>query len=183
MSITKSNKHKLSLDRDKPNEKGGYTLATPYALMRSLILYYQISVTPLGSCSPFHSKVFSQLNKWARELNWMSRRSVFSVEQIRIQNITVRVQLSTIMQWPDAGWSDRTRRSVANGDRHVSCQRRPLRWLSIHWQTFRKTSYMCDSSGKSAEIADSGEKGLHHANNWLFNPDKPINLSDLTCYL
>jgi hypothetical protein len=53
MAITKSNKHKLSLDRDKPNEKGGCTLATPYALMRSLILDYQISIAPLGSCTPF----------------------------------------------------------------------------------------------------------------------------------
>ena len=38
MEIPKSNKHKLSLDHDKPNEKGGCTLATPYALMRFLIL-------------------------------------------------------------------------------------------------------------------------------------------------
>jgi hypothetical protein len=30
MAITKSNKHKLSFDHDKPNEKGGCTLATPY---------------------------------------------------------------------------------------------------------------------------------------------------------
>ena len=64
MAITKSNKHKLSLDQDKPNEKGGYTLAAPYALMRSLILDYQISITPLGSCSPLHSNGVSQLNKW-----------------------------------------------------------------------------------------------------------------------
>ena len=40
MTITKSNKYKLSLDQDKPNEKDGYTLATPYALMMSLILDY-----------------------------------------------------------------------------------------------------------------------------------------------
>jgi hypothetical protein len=45
--------------------------------MRSLILDYQISITALGSCSPLHSKVFPQLNKWARELNWMSRRSIY----------------------------------------------------------------------------------------------------------
>jgi hypothetical protein len=38
MAITKSNKHKLSLDHDKPNEKGGCTLATLYALMKLLIL-------------------------------------------------------------------------------------------------------------------------------------------------
>ena len=68
MAITKSNKHKLSLDQDKPNEKGECTLATPYALMRSLILDYQITITPLGSCSPLHSKGVSQLNKWARDL-------------------------------------------------------------------------------------------------------------------
>ena len=53
---TKSNKHKLSLDQDKPNEKGGCTLATLYSLMRSLILDSQISITSLGSCSPLHSK-------------------------------------------------------------------------------------------------------------------------------
>ena len=34
MAITKSNKHKLSLDHNKPNEKGGCTLATLLALMR-----------------------------------------------------------------------------------------------------------------------------------------------------
>jgi len=38
MSITKTNKHKLSLDLNKPNEEGWCTLATPYALMESLIL-------------------------------------------------------------------------------------------------------------------------------------------------
>jgi hypothetical protein len=45
MAITKSNKHKLSLDYKKPNEKGGCTLATPYALMKFLILDSQISIT------------------------------------------------------------------------------------------------------------------------------------------
>jgi hypothetical protein len=48
-------KHKLLLDHDKPNEKGGCTLATPYALIRSLIMDYQIPITPLGSYTP---KVF-----------------------------------------------------------------------------------------------------------------------------
>ena len=66
MVITKSNKHKLSLDHDKPNEKGGCTLATLLALMRTLILDSQITITSLGSCSPLHSKGASQLNKWAR---------------------------------------------------------------------------------------------------------------------
>ena len=78
MAITKSNKHKLSLNQDKPNERGGCTLATLYVLMRSLILDYQISITPLGSCSPLHSKGVSQLNKWARELSWTSRRSIYT---------------------------------------------------------------------------------------------------------
>ena len=78
MAITKTNKHKLSLDQDKPNEKGGCTLATPYALMRSLILDYQISITPLGSCSPLHSKGVPQLHKCARELSWTSRRSIYT---------------------------------------------------------------------------------------------------------
>jgi hypothetical protein len=76
MPITKSNKHKLSLDHDKPNEEGGCTLATPYALMRSLILDYQISITPLGSCTPLYTIVFLQLNKWARELVWTRWRSI-----------------------------------------------------------------------------------------------------------
>ena len=70
MAITKSNKHKLSLDHDKPNVKGGCTLATSYALMMSLILDSQISITALGSCTPLHSKGVSQLNKWVRELSW-----------------------------------------------------------------------------------------------------------------
>ena len=33
MAITKSNKHKLSLDHNKPNKKGGCTLATLLTLM------------------------------------------------------------------------------------------------------------------------------------------------------
>ena len=33
MAITKSNKHKLSLDHNKSNKKGVYTLATLLALM------------------------------------------------------------------------------------------------------------------------------------------------------
>ena len=78
MTITKSNKHKLSLDQDKPNEKDGCTLATPYALMRSLILDYHISITPLDSYSPLHSKGVSQLNIWVRELSLMSRRGIYT---------------------------------------------------------------------------------------------------------
>jgi hypothetical protein len=74
--ITKSNKHKLSLNQDKPKEKGGCTLVAPYALMRSLILDSQISITPLSLCSPLHSKVFPQLNKWAKGRNWSSSRSI-----------------------------------------------------------------------------------------------------------
>jgi hypothetical protein len=38
MPVTKSNKHELSLDINKPNEEGGCKLTTPYALMESLIL-------------------------------------------------------------------------------------------------------------------------------------------------
>ena len=79
MAITKSDKHKLSLHQAKPNEKGGCTLATPYTLMRSLILDYQISITPLGSCSPVHSKGVSQLNIWAREISWTSRRGIYTL--------------------------------------------------------------------------------------------------------
>ena len=36
---------------------------------------------------------------------------------------------------------------------------------------------------ESAEIADSGEKGLHRVNNRLFHADKPMDSSDLTYYL
>ena len=38
-------------------------------------------------------------------------------------------------------------------------------------------------SDELAEIADSGEKGLHRVNNRLFHMDKPMDSSDLTCYL
>jgi hypothetical protein len=60
MAITKSNKQELSLDHGKPNEKSGCTLATPYALMRSLILDSQIAISSLGSCTPLaHERCFS----------------------------------------------------------------------------------------------------------------------------
>jgi hypothetical protein len=78
MAITKSNKQELLLDHGKPNEKGGCTLATPYALMRSLILDSQITISSLGSCTPLHMKDVSQLNKWARELKWTSRGCIYN---------------------------------------------------------------------------------------------------------
>jgi hypothetical protein len=106
MAITKSNKHKLSLDYDKPNKKGECTLATPYALMRSLILDSQISITPLGSCSTLHSKVFPQLNKWARGLSWTSRKSIYTPN---LKNIPVGVQLSIFGVIGRACQSDGTR--------------------------------------------------------------------------
>ena len=64
MVITKSNKHKLSLDQDKPNDKGGCTLATPYALMRIL---------NLG---------FSNLNHPTRLLLSLALHWCFSAEQM-----------------------------------------------------------------------------------------------------
>ena len=42
---------------------------------------------------------------------------------------------------------------------------------------------MREGSGGSAEIANSGEKGLQHVNNRLFNMNKPMNSSDLTYYI
>ena len=42
---------------------------------------------------------------------------------------------------------------------------------------------MCENSSELAEIADSGENGLHRVNNRLSNMDKSMNSSDLTCYL
>jgi hypothetical protein len=63
MAITKSNKQEPSIDRDKPYEMGGCTLATPYALMGSLILDSQITISSLVSCTPLHMKGVSQLNK------------------------------------------------------------------------------------------------------------------------
>ena len=104
MAITKSNKHKLSLDQDKPNEKGG---CTSYSLCTNEVLN-------LG---------LSNLNHPTRLLLSLALQSVSSVEQMGKraeldelemylytpnQNITVRVQLSTLS-------SDRTGRSVANG--------------------------------------------------------------------
>jgi hypothetical protein len=124
MAITKSNKHKLSFDHDKPNEKGGCTLATPYALMRSLILDSQISITPLGSCTSLYSKGISQLNKWARVLRWTSRRSIYTTHfktyplgsnsaAFRVTGRTSRsdrtCQVSTPLPSPDRwplGWPD-----------------------------------------------------------------------------
>jgi hypothetical protein len=78
MAITKSNKQELSLNHGKPNEKGGCTLATPYALMRSLILDSQITISSLGSCTSLHMKGVSQLNKWARNLKWTSRGCIYT---------------------------------------------------------------------------------------------------------
>ena len=105
MTITKSNKHKPSLNHDKPNEKGGYILATPYALMRSFILDYQISITLLGSCSPLHSKVFPQLNKWAREPQCMSWTCIYTPH---IQTYPVGSKLATHEGTERACQSDRT---------------------------------------------------------------------------
>jgi hypothetical protein len=42
--ITKSNKHKLSFDLDKPNEKGGCILATLHIVIRSKSCDYKISL-------------------------------------------------------------------------------------------------------------------------------------------
>ena len=47
MAITKSNKHKLSLDHDKPNEKGGCTFATLDLINEGSLWDSQISITSL----------------------------------------------------------------------------------------------------------------------------------------
>ena len=106
MGITKSNKHKLSLDQDKPNEKDGCTLATPYALMRSLILDYHISITPLDSCSSLHSKGVSQLNIWARVLSWTSRRGIYIPH---FKTYSLRFNSAHFGVTRCSGQSDRTR--------------------------------------------------------------------------
>lgn len=63
MSITKSNKHnKHLLDLNKPDEEGGCTLATPYALMSSLI------------------SRSSNLNHLTRFFLSLAQKSVFSAE-------------------------------------------------------------------------------------------------------
>ena len=64
MAITKSNKHKLLLDHDKPNEKGGHTLAILLALMRTLIFG------------------FSNLNHLTRLLLSLALSRCFSAKQI-----------------------------------------------------------------------------------------------------
>ena len=53
---------------------------TCYSLCTNEVLNldYQISITPLGSCSSLHSKGVSQLNIWARELSWTSRRGIYT---------------------------------------------------------------------------------------------------------
>ena len=101
MAITKSNKHKLSLDQDKPNEKGGCTLATPY--VTNEVLNFGLS----------------NLNHPTRLLNSLELQRCFSAEQMGkgplmnewdkylyplIQNIMVGGQLSKF-------WGDQTRRS------------------------------------------------------------------------
>jgi hypothetical protein len=45
--------------------------------MRSLILDSQITISSLGSCTPLHMKGVSHLNKWARDLEWMSRGCIY----------------------------------------------------------------------------------------------------------
>jgi hypothetical protein len=98
MAITKSNKQELSLDYEKPNEKGGCTLATPYALMRSLILDSQITISSLGSCTSLHMKGVSQLNKWARDLKWMSRGCIYNPSF----NFNHYVPTQHFSYWPNA---------------------------------------------------------------------------------
>jgi len=96
MEITKSNKHKLSLNHNKPNEKDKCTLATPYALMRSLILDYQITNTSLGSCTPFLSNgCFSWTNGQERFFGWVG---VVCIS--KPSNLIVTLQLSTYRGHP-----------------------------------------------------------------------------------
>jgi hypothetical protein len=101
--VTSTNSH---LTKTRLMRKVDAHFATPYVLIRSLILDSHISITPLGSWSPFLSIVFPQLNKWARELNWTSRVCIYTPP---IQNKTLTVQLSTLhgdrtrkSRWPDA---------------------------------------------------------------------------------
>jgi hypothetical protein len=63
MAITKSNKQELSLDHEKPNEKGGCTLAT---LCTNEVLN-------LG---------FSNHNLLTRLLNYLAHERCFSTEQM-----------------------------------------------------------------------------------------------------
>jgi hypothetical protein len=130
MAITKSSKQELSLDHGKPNEKCGCTLATPYALMRPLILNSQITISSLGSYTPLHMKDVSQLNKWARDIKWTSRGCIYTPHSIPIvmcQLSIFRIDRTRRSMWPNASgrwqWptlvsnalSDRTRRRVRSG--------------------------------------------------------------------
>ena len=56
MVITKSNKHKLLLDHDKPNEKGWMHTCYSPCTNKAIILDSQISITSVGSFSPLHSQ-------------------------------------------------------------------------------------------------------------------------------
>jgi hypothetical protein len=97
----------------------------PYALIRSIILDSQISITPLGSCTPLHSKVVSQLSKWARELSWMSRRSIYT-PHFKTELLLSNSALYEVTGL--AGQGDRTRWSVHRGNHERAYQRWPLEW-------------------------------------------------------
>jgi hypothetical protein len=122
MAITKSNRQELSLDRDKPNEMGGYTLATPYALIRSLILDSQITISSLGSCTPLHLKGVSQLNKWARDLKWTSRGCIYT---LLTQSLPLCANSAFFVLTGHAGRCDRMRPIDGNGRLQIQ-----MRWVT-----------------------------------------------------
>jgi hypothetical protein len=170
MAITKSNKQERSLDHRKPNEKGGCTLATPYALMRSLILDSQIIISSLGSCNLLHMKDVSHLNKWAREIKWTSRGCIYTPSlnpNHYVPTQHFRIDRTCRLMWPDASgrWqlstlvsnalSDQTRRRVRSG---VTGRVRSLKTFSgnslFHLHCWPDAPKPCPISSPSRPIAN-----------------------------
>ena len=95
---------------------------TCYSLFtnEALILDSQISITSLGSCSPKRSQGCSQLIKWARDLSWMNRGSIYTpsfkmnryVPESAFCGVTERF-----------GQGDRTLQSVLPAAEPLSCDR------------------------------------------------------------
>ena len=56
-------------------------------------------------------------------------------------------------------------------------------WKHLYFDKLSKRYAIREGSGESAKIANFGGEGLQLVNNQLFDMDRPMNSSDLTCYL
>ena len=73
--------------------------------------------------------------------------------------------------WIEGSYDDNNKLKLKNPQKHLFFDRLSERHA------------IRESSGELAKIANSGEKGLQRVNNRLFHTDKPMDSSDLTCYL